>query len=95
MINHKVYPVDASVQQQCLIKAYPQIQTLPGKNLVWDDGKSKSYDEMLDTPDLQDTLSIAYPAFRSIKVPPRFNEDPGRFRNEPLMKLVYGDTEGI
>lgn len=94
--------MEASVKKQCFIKAYPSsitqngeyIKTMSGKNLVWNDGKSKSFDEILNSPDLKDILSLAYPAFRAIKVHPLYNEDPGRFRYEPLMKLVYGNTKG-
>ncbi|MFA5960470.1 MAG: M15 family metallopeptidase [Tatlockia sp.] len=99
--QNKGYPLEASVKQQCLVKAYPSsitqkgefIKTMSGKNLVWNDGKLKSFDEMLNSPDLKDTLSLAYPAFRALTIHPLYNEDPGRFRHEPLMKLVYGNTE--
>lgn len=100
MTQNNVYPMEASVKKQCFIKAYPSItqngeliKTMPGKNLVWNDGKSKSFDEMLDSPDMKDMLFLAYPAFRTIRVHPLYNEDPGRFRHEPLLKLVYGNTE--
>ena len=100
MTQNNVYPMDADVKKQCFIKAYPSsvtkniefIKTISDKNLVWNDGKSKSFDEMMDSPDLKDLLSLAYPAFRTITIHPLYNEDPGRFRHEPLMKLVYGNT---
>jgi hypothetical protein len=100
IISHQAYPMDPNLQKECLLKAYPGaiilngelIKTVSGKTLIWDDGKDKSFNEMMNTPDLQDTLSLTYPAFRDIKVHPLHNEDPGRFRYEPLMKLVYGNT---
>lgn len=101
MVGNQGYSIGASVKKKCLIDAYPSyisinnefIKTKSGENLVWDDGKSKTFDELLHSPDLKDTLSLVYPAHQSIKVHPLYNNDPGRFRYEPLLKLVYGNTE--
>lgn len=101
LTQSKIYPMGAEGKKQCFLKAYPSfisqkgefIQSISGKNLVWNDGRSKSFDEMLNSPDLEDVLALDYPAFRSIDVHPLHNEDPGRFRYEPLLRLVYGNTK--
>lgn len=102
IIKSHVYAMEARANKQCFIKAYPSsvnqngefVKTMSGKTLVWNDGKSKSFAEKLNSPDLKDLQTLGYPAFRSINVPPSYNEDPGRIRHEPLLKLVYGNTKG-
>jgi len=49
----------------------------------WDDGKAKSFEEKLASPDLEDTFSIAYTPGPIASVT-RENEDPGRIRFDPL-----------
>ncbi|MBX7047349.1 MAG: M15 family metallopeptidase [Ignavibacteria bacterium] len=65
-----------------------------GTKMVWDDEKKKSFDYMLDNPDLEDMLSIRYPEGRNWNPPPSINFDPGRIRNEEFFKKMYGRTEG-
>ncbi len=63
-----------------------------GTRLAWDDGRIKSFETRLGAPDLEDQLSIPYPAGEMITLPEE-NDDPGRFRVEALFKAVYGATE--
>lgn len=67
-----------------------------GREILWDDGKSdKTFKELLNMPDLEDQLSIAYTRGKTYSVP-KVNEDPGRIRNEAFFKSVYGiDRESV
>ncbi|HZH74487.1 MAG TPA: M15 family metallopeptidase [Archangium sp.] len=58
----------------------------------WDDGKTKSFEEKLAAPDLEDTFSIAYTPGPIAPVT-RENEDPGRIRFDPLFHATYGGSE--
>jgi cell wall-associated NlpC family hydrolase len=80
-----------------LLLNYPDIKTVrdntvffaDGTSLPFDDGKLKSIKEKLQNADIEDHFAQVYPAFTSISEPDR-NEDPGRFRNEALLKKLYG-----
>lgn len=86
-----------------LAKAYPGfIKGRQGTDLVWndgtrmpiDDGREKSFDQLLDEPDIQDQFTWRYPTGPSSYAPPGFNLDPGRVRYEPLFKKMYGASSG-
>lgn len=92
----------------CFVEAYPGIFdraerdadtgeivliTHDGTRLPWHDGVARdSLDELLSSPSLLDTLRFRYPAGASDEAPPE-GEDPGRLRNEPLMRALYGQDE--
>lgn len=91
---------------QCLVDAYPdhldravlddkgnwQLLWKDGELMPWDDGrKDKTYDDKLNHADLQDQMSIRYPAGREY-LPLAANYDPGRIRFEPFFKKLYGDS---
>jgi hypothetical protein len=62
-----------------------------GKKFPISDGRtSKSFDEMLEKPDIDDMFFAPYPAGTTPKQPVR-NSDPGRVRFEPLFVTMYGD----
>jgi hypothetical protein len=85
-----------------LVKAYPgAITGVDGDALVLKDGTrlpisdgrtDKTFDELLDHPDIGDMFAFDYPAGAPAAQPPR-NFDPGRIRVETLFKAVYGDCE--
>ena len=52
----------------------------------------KTFQDKLNNPSIKDTLSLKYPAFKEIK-PPKLNYDPGRFRNDELLKKLYGQNK--
>lgn len=57
----------------------------------WDDGTPKTMARKIESPDLEDMLSLAYP--RGPIAPVTDPEhDPGRVRFEPLFRAVYGKT---
>jgi D-alanyl-D-alanine carboxypeptidase len=62
-----------------------------GTELPWEDGKTKTFDETLDQPDLQDMFSPPY-AVGAIAPVTTLNFDPGRFRPEALFKATFGGS---
>ncbi|MBZ4414958.1 M15 family metallopeptidase [Myxococcus sp. RHSTA-1-4] len=87
----------------CLAKWYPVLSPvrlesgwgfrLPdGRTYPFNDGRAKSFEEKLESPDLEDTLSIPY---RTGPLAPvtREDEDPGRIRFDPLFHAAYGASE--
>jgi D-alanyl-D-alanine carboxypeptidase len=85
-----------------LLKAYAQfLDRVEGNELVWKDGSrmpiddglgTKSFDALLEAPDIKDMFSMAYPIGQK-GVPPGFNFDPGRIRFTPMFTKMYGDCE--
>lgn len=63
-----------------------------GQSFRYDDHKAKTEEEIMSTPDLQDTLQQPYPLGRS-KEAPASDADPGRIRSQPLLEVLYGATE--
>jgi hypothetical protein len=59
-----------------------------GQRVPWDDGRHKSFDEMLDAPDLQDMFALPYPTgpIEKVSTP---DTDPGRVRVEALYVAAY------
>jgi len=82
------------------ITAYPDI-TDYGNNMLffndidsleYNDYVDKTFQEKVNNPSIKDTLFQGYPAFKEI-TPPKFNYDPGRFRNDELLKKLYGTNK--
>ena len=82
-----------------LVAAYPDhLAGHDGKVLVWkdgtrmpiSDGREKTFQQMLDDPDILNQFAIPYPLGAAVKTP-SLNEDPGRIRYEPLFRKMYGD----
>lgn len=98
------YLYSTSHAQSEYLKAYPDHIARVSKNqIIWkdstvmtfDDGKKKSFAELLQNADLEDQLIQKYPR-TIIQKPPTLNQDPGRFRYEPFFRKMYGNTqEGI
>ncbi len=63
-----------------------------GRTVPLSDGREKSFDEVLDTPDVEDMFALAYAAgpITPVLTP---NHDPGRVRVEALFEATYGATE--
>ncbi len=85
---------------QKLVESYPQIKKCQnnsilfsdGTTMVYDDGKKKSFAQLLNSPDIQDMFRFKYPHGVGSFVPPGFNSDPGRIRYEPLFRKIYGNS---
>jgi hypothetical protein len=60
------------------------------KFAISDHRDDKSFNELLEHPDIDDMFYVQYPAGNYPKQPPR-NIDPGRVRSEPLFTAMYGD----
>lgn len=90
----------------CLMLAYPEyaIDVLKtdsdkvylvmksGRKILYDDGKSKDFQQKLMNTDLQDMMEQIYPLETSLVLMPE-NFDPGRFRVYPLLSEVYGHSK--
>lgn len=66
--------------------------TAPTLEVPWDDGASKTFDEKLASPDVEDILSIGYRKGPIVPVT-TLNDDPGRIRHDGVLKAMYGQTE--
>ena len=58
--------------------------------LISDDKTTKTFDELLAKPDIDDMFYVSYPA-GTVPAQPAINSDPGRVRFEPLFVAMYGD----
>src|SRR5262249_28060625 len=57
------------------------------------DGRpGKTFEQMLDKPDIKDQFAFAYPLGPEV-TQPEVNHDPGRFRFEPFFIKMYGDCK--
>lgn len=83
-----------------LVAAYPDLLAgHDGNAIIWRDGtrmafddgvRDKSFDDLLNRPDLEDQFYAPYPPGRR-GLGPDVNIDPGRVRFEPFFKKMYGD----
>ena len=83
-----------------LVNAYPEaIASRTNEYLIMKNGTKlpisdqrtdKSFNELLEHPDIDDMFYVQYPAGTPPKPPPK-NYDPGRVRFEPLFTAMYGD----
>ena len=65
-----------------------------GSTLTFDDGRTKSYEQLLSEADPEDELHQSYPTGPDSYAPPPVNFDPGRFRCAALFKKMYGASAG-
>jgi hypothetical protein len=62
-----------------------------GAELPVSDGRTdKSFEELLNHPDIDDMFALPYPAHAK-PLAPQINSDPGRIRVESLFRAIYGD----
>jgi hypothetical protein len=93
-------PAEADPALDALVAAYPgHLAGVEGNDLVWKDGSrmpvsdgrtGKTFEQLLDEPDIDDQFAYPYPLGTTLKTP-ALNEDPGRIRYEPLFAKMYGD----
>lgn len=71
------------------IKSYSDgsITLSNGEEVIYDDKKAKSFIERMDNADIEDMFTQPYDT--NVWMPAQ-NYDPGRIRNEKLMKYMYG-----
>ena len=83
--------LDASYPDQLAGYDQKYLMFKDGTRLQISDGKTaKSFEQLLEAPDIKDQFAIPYPLGIVLKTPQR-NEDPGRIRNEPFFQKMYGD----
>ena len=90
------FATDRQAGARALAMAYPQfiskvdgniIYFHDGSSMVYDDGRAKDWQTLLDDGDPEDMFFVPYDSRVS---PPPFLSDPGRSRNEQLYKKMYG-----
>ena len=62
-----------------------------GTKMLYDDGKKKSFNRLLNFSDIEDMFYFKYP--KNSFIPPKYNQDAGRIRNDAFFKKMYGDTK--
>lgn len=75
-----------------LIDGQPYLTLSTGKTLIYDDHKTKTFDEKISESDLQDMLELAYPLGEASTLP-QDDQDPGRFRVYAFFDELYGATD--
>jgi D-alanyl-D-alanine carboxypeptidase len=95
-------PPDIAARLDRLVRAYPDfiashdaqwLLLKDGRRLAISDGRTdKSFDEMLERPDVDDMFYTGYPA-GAPPAAPAANDDPGRVRYAPLFDAMYGDCK--
>jgi hypothetical protein len=76
-----------------VVKSYDKTKLIlkSGAELPISDRRTdKSFDELLDHPDIDDMFAIPYPAHAK-PTAPSLDSDPGRIRVEALFRAIYGD----
>lgn len=90
----------------CLMMAYPEyianvekeesgrvyLVMKSGRKILYDDKKTKNFDEKLSNSDLQDMMEQDYPLSYNKSLMEK-NFDPGRRRVYALLKNVYGESK--
>lgn len=88
----------ADAGAQALMSAYPdfirdvagnKVIMADGTEITYDDGREKSFLELLDDTDVQDMF---YRPYRVSATAPEYLEDVGRMRSEALFKKMYGSS---
>lgn len=106
-VNHstpKNVALEIPIALQKIIAAYP-LQNLKATTnaLIWSDGDTliyqdnipnttKSFEMLLNQPDLEDQMAIPYPKGIEYAIPTR-NNDPGRIRVEAFFLKMYGSSK--
>ncbi|WP_432406212.1 M15 family metallopeptidase [Wukongibacter sp. M2B1] len=105
--NTEVNNYDITMKRDllCLLMAYPEdikdiqkekdgkvyIVMKSGRKILYDDKRTKGYQEKLANPDLQDMMEQVYPLSNITKLMNK-EFDPGRIRVYTLLKEVYGGS---
>lgn len=80
-----------------LMKAYPdkvvgyetnRILFADGTSLLYDDGETKTAQQLLEDPDIEDMFHYPYPKAES-----SVRNDAGRIRNDAFFRKLYGQTQ--
>jgi peptidoglycan L-alanyl-D-glutamate endopeptidase CwlK len=93
---------DDAAKRAALLANYPGLFVFEGNDvvfpdgerIVWDDGKARSAEELIASPDVEDMFHYVYPLVAAGELTPDKDFDPGRVRNEAFFKAIYGESEG-
>jgi hypothetical protein len=95
-------PPNIAAHIEGLINSYPKwISRREGNLLIMQSGEqfpisdgreNKTFDELLEHPDIDDMFYLPYPAGSELKQPPK-NFDPGRVRFQRLFDAMYRDCK--
>ena len=77
---------DVEIQGDRLVLILQNNETVP-----YDDGRTKTFEETLDDPDIQDMFHQKYPV-GPVTEPVDWEFDPGRFRVDKIFRVLYGDS---
>jgi hypothetical protein len=93
-------PTHADPALDTLVAAYPDhLAGYQGNELIWKDGTrmpisdgraNKTFDQLLNDPDIKDQFEFPYPLGPKVETP-AVNTDPGRIRYEKFFTKMYGD----
>lgn len=84
IVHH--YEVDLDLAGRALV-------TKAGDRVPFDDGRTKTAEQRLETPDVEDMFAMRYPARGApIAAPMGPDDDPGRVRVEAFFRATYGKT---
>jgi D-alanyl-D-alanine carboxypeptidase-like protein len=93
-------PPELRLHLDRLVRSYPDwIAGADDQNVILKNGArlpisdhrtDKSFDDLIEHPDIDDMFYVPYPA-GSVPQPPPKNADPGRVRYAPLFIAMYGD----
>lgn len=64
-----------------------------GTAVLIDDGRTKSHQAKLKNADVEDMFSQIYPVAACVKGKPAQNFDPGRIRNDRVMRALFGTNK--
>jgi hypothetical protein len=95
-------PADINLYLDRLARAYPDwIASVSSDYVVLKNGTKfavsdhradKTFEELIERPDIDDMFYVPYPAGSEPQQPPK-NFDPGRVRYQPLFVAMYGDCK--
>jgi len=98
-IFQNAFSQEIPLNVQKLIKAYPdqivgykdnKIIFSDKSNLIYDDFKNKTNQELLNNPDIEDQFKFVYNKADKNLIQ---KEDAGRIRNEAFFKKIYGNSK--
>jgi len=86
---------------QRLLRVYPEhLESATANTLYWKDGTKMEYDDgikkkdfqtLLESPDLEDQMTMPYTSGEDYQIPAE-DFDPGRIRYEPFFLKMYGES---
>lgn len=97
LLSINTFSQEIPINVQKLMKYYPQVIGYKdnkiifndGSKLIYDDGKIKNLQELIDNPDIEDQFLYTYKAGEIENI----TNDSGRIRNVEFFKKIYGNSK--